>query len=166
MEDFGRKIVELGWESFVDNWENWVDGWKNCDGNLKSWVDDWKNYDYDWNIGSDLNGFTMSDHCCFGSMRYSGDFSSHDCTLARKNYYWAMKRPHSSVQEIVVELGTLDTPQTHDSWLDSKYNPELKIDHSQAITSLCFLRIILRFSSCLSFKWEAIMTWKVSCSPR
>jgi len=43
VEDFERKIVELGWENFVDNWKNWVDGWKNCDGNLESWVDDWKN---------------------------------------------------------------------------------------------------------------------------
>jgi len=69
----------------------------------------------------------VSGHCCFGSLRDSGDFFSQDCTLVRKDYYWALKRPHSSVQEIVVELGTLDTPQTHYSWLDRKYNPELKI---------------------------------------
>jgi len=37
--DLGRKIVELDWESFVDNYESWIDDWKNCDGNLKSWVD-------------------------------------------------------------------------------------------------------------------------------
>ena len=47
--------------------------------------------------------------------------------FVRKNYCWALKRPHSSAQEIIVELGTLDTSQTHDSWLDSKYDPELEI---------------------------------------
>jgi len=31
------------------------------------------------------------------------------------------------VQEIVVKLGTQDTPQTHDSWLGGKYSPELEI---------------------------------------
>ena len=35
VEDSGRKMVELAWESFTDSL---------CDGNLKSWVDDWKNY--------------------------------------------------------------------------------------------------------------------------
>ena len=45
----------------------------------------------------------------------------------RTDYCWALKRLYSSVQEIIVELGILDTPQTHDSWLDSKYNPELEI---------------------------------------
>jgi len=30
--------VELDWESFIDNLNNWVNGWKNCDGNLKSWM--------------------------------------------------------------------------------------------------------------------------------
>ena len=69
VEDSGRKIVELGWESFVNNLKNWVDGWKNCDGNLKSSIDDWKNY---WNVGSGLNVLTVSGHCCFGSMRNSG----------------------------------------------------------------------------------------------
>ena len=39
-------MVELGWESFVDNLKNY---WENCEGNLESWVDDWKNY---WNDGS------------------------------------------------------------------------------------------------------------------
>ena len=68
----------------------------------------------------------MSDHYFFGSMRNSGDFSSQDCTLVRKDYYSALKRPHSSVQGIVAEPETQDTPQTHDSWLDSKYNPELE----------------------------------------
>jgi len=99
--------------SFVDNWENWVDGWKNCDGNLESWVDDWKKYDYDWNIGSGLNGLTVSDYCYFGSMRYLGDFSNQNCTLVRKDYYWTLNRLHSLVQKIVVELETLDTPQIH-----------------------------------------------------
>ena len=47
--------------------------------------------------------------------------------LVRKNYCSALKRPHSSVQGIVVEPETQDTPQTHDSWLDSKYSPELEI---------------------------------------
>ena len=97
------KIVELGWESFVDNLKNWVDGWKNCDGNLKSWIDDWKNY---WNDGSGLNGLTMSGHCCFGSMRNSGDFSSLDCTFMHKDYCLALKRPHLSVQDIIAELET------------------------------------------------------------
>ena len=78
--------MELGWENFVDNWKNWVDGWKNCDSNLKSWVDDWKNYGYDWNVGSDLNGLTLSGHCCFGSMRDLGDFSNQDCTLVCRDY--------------------------------------------------------------------------------
>jgi len=47
--------------------------------------------------------------------------------LMRRDYCSALKRPHSLVLESVVELETQDTPQTHDSWLDSKYNPELKI---------------------------------------
>jgi len=72
VEDFERKIVELGWESFIDNLKNWVDGWKNCDGNLKFWVDD-------WNVGSGLDDLTLSRHYYFGSMRNSGDFSSQDC---------------------------------------------------------------------------------------
>jgi len=38
-----------------------------------------------------------------------------------------LKRPHSSVQNIIAELETQDTPKTHDSWLDSMYNPELEI---------------------------------------
>ena len=113
--------MEFGWKSFVDNLKFC---WNNCDGNLKSWVDDWKHY---WNVGSGLNGLTVSDHCYCGSMRNSGDFSSHDCMFVHQDHYSALKRPHSSVQDIVSELGTQDTPQTHDSWLDSKYNPELKI---------------------------------------
>ena len=86
-------------------------------GDQKSWVDDWKNY---WNDGSGQHGLTVSGHCCFGSMRNSGDFSSQDCTLVRKDYCSALKRPHSSVLKSVVKLETYDTPQTHDSWLDSK----------------------------------------------
>jgi len=35
----GRKIMELGWESFVNSLKNWADGWENYDGNRKSWVD-------------------------------------------------------------------------------------------------------------------------------
>ena len=69
----------------------------------------------------------MSSYYCFSSMRNLGDFSSQDCTFVRKDYCSALKRPHSSVQDIVAELETQDTPQTHDSWLDSKYYPELKI---------------------------------------
>jgi len=42
--DIGRKVVELGWKSCVDNYESWID-WKNSDINLESQVDDWKNYD-------------------------------------------------------------------------------------------------------------------------
>ena len=37
VEDSGRKIVELGWESFVDNVKNC---WENFEGDLESWVDD------------------------------------------------------------------------------------------------------------------------------
>ena len=47
IEDSGRRIVELGWESFVDNSKSWVDDWENCYGNWRSWVDDWKNYYHD-----------------------------------------------------------------------------------------------------------------------
>ena len=69
----------------------------------------------------------MSDHCCFGSMRNSSDFSSQDGALVRKDYCSVLKRPHSSVHGIVAEPETQGTPQTHDSWLDSKYSLELKI---------------------------------------
>jgi len=44
-----------------------------------------------------------------------------------KDYCSAFKRPHSSVLESIVELETQDTHQTHGSWLDNKYSPELKI---------------------------------------
>ena len=50
----------------------------------------------------------------FGSMRNLGDYSSQDCTLVRKDYYSALKRPHSSVQDIVAGLETQDISQTHD----------------------------------------------------
>jgi len=70
----------------------------------------------------------MDGHCRVGSMRNLGDFSSQDCTLVHKDYCSALKRPHSSVQDIVVVLETHDTPQTHDSWLDNMYSPEFKID--------------------------------------
>ena len=73
-------MVELGWESFADSLKICQ---KNFDGNLESWVDDWKNY---WNDGSDLNGLTVSRHCCFGSMKNLGDFSNQDCTFMRKDY--------------------------------------------------------------------------------
>ena len=69
----------------------------------------------------------MGGDCCVGSMRNLGDFSSQDCTLVCKDHFSALKRPHSPVLESVVELETQDTPQTHDSWLDSKYSPELEI---------------------------------------
>jgi len=65
-------------------------------------------------------------HCCVGSMRNLGDFSSQDCTLVRKDHYSALKRPHSSVLKSVVEFETQDTPQTHNSWLDNKYSLELE----------------------------------------
>ena len=100
-----------------------MDGWENYDRNWKSWVDDLKNY---WHDGSGLHDLTMSGHCYFGSMRNSGDFSNQDCTFVCKDYCWALKRPYSLVQKIVAELGTLNT-QTHDSWLDSKYSPKLKM---------------------------------------
>jgi len=111
VENFGRKMVELGWESFTDSSKNC---WKNCDGNLKSWVNDWKNY---WNDGSGSNGLTVSDHYYFSSMRNSGDFSSQDCTFVRKDYCLALKRLHSLVHDIIAELEAHDTPQTHDSCL-------------------------------------------------
>ena len=107
--------MELSWESF-DNLKNC---WENCEGNLESWVDDWKNY---WNDGSSLHDLTVSGYCYFGSMRNSGDFSSQDCTLVRKDHCSALKRLHSSVLESVVELETQDTPQTHDSWLNNKFS--------------------------------------------
>jgi len=69
----------------------------------------------------------VNGHCYFGSMRNSGDFSSQDCTFVHKDYCLALKRPHSSILENVVELETQDTPQTHDSWHDSKCSPKLKI---------------------------------------
>jgi len=69
----------------------------------------------------------MGGHRCVGSMRNLGDFSSQDYTLVRKDHCLALKRPHSSVQDIVTELETQDTPQTHDSWHDSMYSSELKI---------------------------------------
>jgi len=46
-------------------------------------------------------------------MRNSGDFIGQDCMFEHKDYYEALKRPHSLLQKIIVELGTLDTPQTH-----------------------------------------------------
>ena len=70
---------------------------------------------------------TVNGHCYFYSMRNSGDFSSQICTFVRKDYCSALKRPHSSVQEIITEFETLDIPQIHDSWLENKYSPELKI---------------------------------------
>ena len=69
----------------------------------------------------------MGGHYFVGSMRNLGDFSSQDYTLVCKDHCSALKRPHSSVLKSVIELKIQDTPQTHDSWLDSKYNPELKI---------------------------------------
>ena len=50
-----------------------------------------------------------------------------------------LKKAHSSVLKIVVELETQDTPQTHDSWLDSKYNPELKLVWADLIDWTWFL---------------------------
>ena len=91
---------------------------------MESWVYDWKNYDYDWDIGSDL---ILSCHYCFGSMKSLGDFSNQDCTFEHKDCYRALKRTHSWAWEIFAKLEKLGTPQTHGSWLDSKYSPELKI---------------------------------------
>ena len=70
----------------------------------------------------------MSRHCCFGSMKNLGDFSNQYYTLVHKDHCLALKRTHSSVLKSIVELETQDTPQTHDSWLDSKYSSELKIN--------------------------------------
>ena len=63
----------------------------------------------------------MGGHYCVGSMRNLDDFSSLNCTLVRKNHCSALKRPHSSVQDIVAKFETQDAPQTHDLWFDSKY---------------------------------------------
>ena len=82
------------------------------DENWKSWVNDWKSY---WHDGSCLHDLTVSGHCYFGSMRNLGDFSSQDCTSVRKDPCSALKRPHSSVQDIVAELEIQDTRQTQDS---------------------------------------------------
>ena len=82
--------MEHGQKSFVDDW-------KNCDGN---WIDDWKNCDYDWDVAS---GFTLSGHYCFSFIRNSGNFSSLNCTFEHKNYYGALKRPHSWAQDTFVE---------------------------------------------------------------
>ena len=117
-------MVELGWESFVGSLKIWADGWEKYDGNYKQWVDDWKNY---WNDESGLHGLIVGGHCCVSSIRNLGEFSSQDYTVVRKDHCSALKRPHSLVLESVVKLETQDTPQTNDSWLDSKYSPELKI---------------------------------------
>ena len=69
----------------------------------------------------------MNGHCCFGSIRNYGDFSSRDCTLVRKDCCSALKRPHSSVHGRIAEPETLGTPRTHDSWLDSKCSPGVEI---------------------------------------
>ena len=53
---------------------------KICDGNLKNCVDD-------WNVESGLNGLTLRGHCCFSSMRNSGDFFSQNYTFEHKNYW-------------------------------------------------------------------------------
>ena len=64
-----------------------------------------------------MHGSFVGGHCCVGSMRNLGDFSSQDCTLVRKDHCSALKRPHSSVLKSVVEVKIQDTPQTQDSWL-------------------------------------------------
>ena len=74
-----------------------------------------------------MHDLTVSGHCYFGSMRNLGDFSSQDCTLVRKDYCSALKRPHSSVHGIVAEPETQGIPRTHDSWLNSKYSLEMEI---------------------------------------
>ena len=40
VEDYGRKIVELGGKSFVDSLKSYMDGWEKYCENWKSWVDD------------------------------------------------------------------------------------------------------------------------------
>ena len=74
-----------------------------------------------------MHGLIVGGHCFVDCMRNLGDFSSQDYMLVRKDHCSALKSLHSSVLISVVELETQDTPQTHDSWLDSKYNPELEI---------------------------------------
>ena len=84
--------MELGWKSFVDNLKNWMDGWESYDGDQKSWIDNWKNYQND---ESDQHGLPVGGHCCAGSMRNLGDFSSQDYTLVRKDHCSVLKKPHS-----------------------------------------------------------------------
>ena len=86
--------MKHGQESFIDNQ---IDDWKNYDGN---WVNDRKNFDYNWDVANDL---TLSGHCCFGSMRNSGDFSSQDCTFEHKDCYGVLKRPHSWARDTFIE---------------------------------------------------------------
>ena len=97
-EDSERRVVELGWENFVDNVKNC---WENYEGDLKSRVDDWKNY---WNDGSDLHGLTVDGHYFVGSMRNLGDFSSEDCTLVRKDHCSTLKRPHHGLRILLLSL--------------------------------------------------------------
>jgi len=46
---------------------------------------------------------TCTDHCCFGSMCNSGDFSSQNCMFEHMNYYGAWKRPHLETRDTFVE---------------------------------------------------------------
>jgi len=123
-----------------------------------------KDCGYNWNVGSGLNDLTLSGHCCFGSIKDSGDFSSQDWTLVCRDYCWALKRPHSLVQEIIVELETLDTSQTHDLWLDNKYNLELKIDLGwlTGTGSLVFktFSLLARFAILASAVMNDSMEWR------
>ena len=62
--------------------------------------------------------------------------------MERKDHCSALKRPHSSVQENVGELEIQDTPQTHDSWPDSKYNPELELGSGYLINWTWFFHFL------------------------
>ena len=64
--------MELGSESFVDNWE----------------------------LKNDLKNFAFNEHDCFSSMRILGDFSNRGCMSVREDCCGALKRPHSCVQAI------------------------------------------------------------------
>ena len=94
-------MVELGWENFVDNLKNCWENCENCEDDWKSWVDDWKNY---WNDRSGLHGLTVSGHCCFGSTRNSGDFSSQDCMFMHMDYCSALKGHIHRFRKLLLSL--------------------------------------------------------------
>jgi len=79
------KSVELGSESFLENWE-FGNGWENL---------------------------TFDGHNYFGSMRNSGDFSSRDCMSIKRDCCGALKRPHLYARSTFVVQEKHDTLRTH-----------------------------------------------------